>query len=67
MGFVVAVTAHGLPGINWIGERGGLGLPHLQLRREDAKIFPTREEADSMASEMIDHLDDSASAVVWET
>jgi hypothetical protein len=67
MGFVVAITARGLPGVNWVGERGGLGLPRLQQRRENAKIFPTREEADRMASEMVDLLDDSARTLVSET
>ncbi len=67
MSFVVMMTADGLNEVNWIGERGGFGIPRLEPRREDAMIFPTREEAESVASEVASHLDDSVRIQIFDT
>jgi hypothetical protein len=53
MGFVVEVTMRGLDGVHWVGERNNLGAPCLMPHREEARVFKTHTEAQSMAWEVV--------------
>jgi hypothetical protein len=53
MGFIVRVRTRGLDSVNWVGERDKLGAPCLMPHREEARVFPTHEEAQSMAWQVV--------------
>jgi hypothetical protein len=53
MGFVIKVTAQGFDRVHWIGERDNLGAPCLMPHREEARVFETHREAQSMAWEVV--------------
>jgi hypothetical protein len=53
MSFVIEVTARDLDGVHWVGERDKLGAPCLMRHREDARVFTTHVEAQSMAWQVV--------------
>jgi hypothetical protein len=65
MGFVVKVTARGLDRVHWIDGRDELA-PRLMPRREDAKVFPTRQAAQHAAWDVLSFLGSSVRYLILE-
>jgi len=53
MGFIIRATARDIDGVNWVGDRDKLGAPCLMPNREEARVFTTHVEAQSMAWQVV--------------